>query len=127
MSDIILKKIKEAGIMDMLIYLYQYPNGCRKVDFRRDLKLNPKTAIKAHRILCQWGFLKQIQYQNAQTYTLSDDGREIAKQLIALNNYLQNAEARGQRLLGIQQSPLEIEKRLLEPFQKISKEEFLLQ
>ncbi|MHA1891744.1 MAG: hypothetical protein ACTSYS_12195, partial [Promethearchaeota archaeon] len=41
--------LKSAGVIEILLYLKDYPCGRRKVDIRKDLGLNPATAIKARK------------------------------------------------------------------------------
>lgn len=73
--------LRNAGVIEILIYLVNYPGGRRKVDIRTDLGLNPATATRAHRILSQEGFLVGMTYLNATAYALSPKARKLATML----------------------------------------------
>ncbi|MHA1679399.1 MAG: hypothetical protein ACTSUE_00170 [Promethearchaeota archaeon] len=84
--------LKSAGVIEILLYLKDYPGGRRKVDIRKDLGLNPATAIKAHKILSEAGFLKGLQYDNATTYTLTEDAIIIANNLSEIKTRMKKME-----------------------------------
>jgi len=73
--------LRNAGVIEILLYLLDYPGGRRKIDIRTDLEMNPATATKAHRILSQEGFLVGMAYQNATAYALTPVGKKFAQAL----------------------------------------------
>ena len=79
MTDITI--LRNAGVIEILLYLLDYPGGRRKIDIRNDLGINPATATKAHRILAQEGFLVGMAYENATAYALTPGGKSFAQAL----------------------------------------------
>jgi hypothetical protein len=66
--------IQQKGILETLLYLFNFSDGKRKVDIRTDLGLNPKTAMRSHNLLMKYGFLKIISHKdkfNSITYAIN--------------------------------------------------------
>lgn len=81
-----------AGVIELLIYLLDYPDGKRKVDFRTDCGLNTTAAIKAQKTLLYHGLIRGIIYQNTTMFKLSETGSIIAKLLLTIKKKMAHLE-----------------------------------
>lgn len=80
---------RRKGVIELLIYLLQYPKGRRKVDFRKDTGINSYSALNAHKILLEHGLITGLQYLDSTTvWTLTDLGKRIAVDLEPILTFL---------------------------------------
>ncbi|HME50651.1 MAG TPA: hypothetical protein VKM55_00400 [Candidatus Lokiarchaeia archaeon] len=88
---------KTAGVLEILAYLSNYPDGRRKVDIRKDLHLNASTAIKAQQLLANAGLLKGIGYADAMTFTLTEHGKNVANKINEIDDILEKCKENNTR------------------------------
>lgn len=82
-----IKVFLNAGVSDILLYLYEHPEGRQKIDMRKDLLIAPNTQVRAHNILLEHKLIMPIADPEKLLFVLTDLGKSLAeeiKKIIAL-------------------------------------------
>jgi hypothetical protein len=96
-----LSLLRFAGVLEVILYLSNYPKGLRKIDIRKGLGLNPKTASNVYKLLEKAHLLQIIRYNDATAFALNEYGEEIAHEVAKLNAIMDKIEDKIQKTPNI--------------------------
>lgn len=83
--------LRQSGVVEILLYMLQHPEGVQKTDMRHELKLNPYSGVEAHKTLEELGiFEKKFGDENRILFALNAKGKKIAYTLFLMNDLVQD-------------------------------------
>ena len=78
--------LRIKGVVEILVYLHEKPEGAQKVDLRDDLNLFSATQIKAHKFLYNAKLITSKPNQGRHLFTLTEKGKFLAERLCSMKN-----------------------------------------
>lgn len=82
------KILESGGFCCVLLYLLDHPEGVQRVQYRFNLGLSPRAAMRNHNLLFAAGLIESKPSKDKLLFGLTEKGEKIARLLASIEDLL---------------------------------------